>query len=65
MLRLKELRDAQDLSQEDLAKLAGVSWKTVQRTERQGTASMKTLRAFAVALGCKVDDLFPDPERVA
>lgn len=65
MLRLKEIREAQDLSQERLAQLSGVSWKTVQRSEREGTASMKTLRAFARALGCKVDDLFPDPEKVA
>lgn len=67
MLRLKELRADHEppLTQEELAYRSGVSVRTVIRSEAKGTASMKTLRAFADALEVTVDQLFPEPEKVA
>jgi transcriptional regulator with XRE-family HTH domain len=70
VLRLKEVREAQDppVSQEALARRAGVSVKTVHRAERLGTAHSETIRALARGLGVPIDDLFepePDPEKVA
>jgi transcriptional regulator with XRE-family HTH domain len=67
VLRIRELREAHDprFSQEDLAYRAGVSVKTVARAERRGTASSKTLWAFAQALDVTVDELFREPEAVA
>jgi len=60
MLRLKELREAQDprLSQEGLARAAGVSVKTVARAERVGRASTSTLSRLATALNVSIGELF-------
>jgi transcriptional regulator with XRE-family HTH domain len=65
MLRIKEFRDAHELTQEALAYRAGVSVRTVYRAEHRGTASMQTLQLLARALDVTVDDLFPEPEGVA
>jgi transcriptional regulator with XRE-family HTH domain len=70
VLRLKELREAQDppVSQEALARKAGLSVKTVHRVERLGQAHSDTVAALARALGVPIDDLFkpdPEPEKVA
>ena len=65
MLRLKEVREAQDppVTQEALARRAGLSVKTVHRAERLGQAHSNTVAALARALGVPIDDLFePDPD---
>jgi transcriptional regulator with XRE-family HTH domain len=57
-LRIKELRKARDLSQERLAYLSGVSFKTIARMEREDRASATTLNKVATALQVNVGDLF-------
>jgi transcriptional regulator with XRE-family HTH domain len=57
--RIKRLREAKGLSQEALAKLAGVKYQSVQEWEREnGTApSRKRQAKVAVALGVSVPEL--------
>ena len=56
---LKEKRAEAGLSQKRLAKLSGVSFRTIQDWERKGTgrAVVGKLAKVARVLGCKVDDL--------
>jgi transcriptional regulator with XRE-family HTH domain len=49
--KIRRLRDIQGWSQELLAEAAGVSLRTVQRAEAQGTASRETRVCLAAALG--------------
>ena len=49
--RLKALRENQGWSQDQLASAAGVSLRTVQRAEADGTASRETKVCLAAALG--------------
>lgn len=63
MLRIKEHREAQGLSQEALAYLSGVSWKTVQRAETLRVASSRTLIKVAKGLKVGPGDLFSMPKR--
>lgn len=63
MLRIKELRRARGLSQERLAYLAGLSVKTVQRSEGNGGLHERTLRKIAKALGVEPGDLFEHDEK--
>lgn len=48
---LKEKRESQNLTQEELAKLAGVSVRTIQRIEAGTPPKGYTLKALAGALG--------------
>lgn len=58
--RVRVHRTAQGLDQRDLARLAGVSLKTVSNVERGTTRPRsKTAHAIAVALGVQLDDLWP------
>ena len=61
--RIKELREAQNMTQEDLSSKSGVSRGTIcaleNGTERATTT--KTLLKLAKALGATVDALFFDP----
>ncbi len=58
--KIKELRLNKSWSQEELAEKAGVSLRTVQRMELDGSASLKTRRAVADAL--EVEPAFLDPQ---
>jgi transcriptional regulator with XRE-family HTH domain len=49
--KLKQLRERWGWSQDQLANAAGVSVRTVQRAERDGTASRETKVCLAAALG--------------
>lgn len=55
--KIKTLRDAKAWSQAHLAEAAGLSLRTVQRVEAEGTASAETRLAIAAALGVSVEDL--------
>ena len=55
--KIKALRDARAWSQAHFAEAAGLSLRTVQRVEAEGTASAETRLAMAAALGVSVDDL--------
>jgi len=55
--RIKEHRLARAWSQEQLAELAGISTRTVQRLENGEQASLETLSALAAVLALRVSDL--------
>lgn len=57
---LKVFRVAHDLTQGELAALAGVSRRTILALEKgQTRPQIKTARAIAHVLGCRADVLFP------
>ena len=49
-MNLRELRDARGLSQDQLADMAGISTRTLQRAEASGQASPETWKCLAAAL---------------
>lgn len=55
--RLRQLRETRAWSQEQLAEVAGLSVRTVQRAESGGAASPETRMALAAALGMEPADL--------
>lgn len=55
--RLRDLRLAADLTQEQLAVKAGVTAKTVASAERGANVHKGTLTLLAIALGCEVEAL--------
>lgn len=57
--KLRRLREAKSWSQEHLASAAGLSSRTVQRVESDGSASAETMLALAGALGVNPGDLRP------
>jgi transcriptional regulator with XRE-family HTH domain len=60
--RVRSLRAARFLTQEDLSDLAGVGRATVARIEAgQITPRMRTVRSLATALGVEPRDLVSDP----
>lgn len=63
--RLKQLRQARRLTQEQLAERAGLSYKFIGEVERgRGNPTLTTLAAISDALGVGLIDLLAlDPER--
>ncbi|KRL26130.1 DNA-binding protein [Limosilactobacillus frumenti DSM 13145] len=57
--KIKQIRLAKHLSQEQLAEKSKVSVRTIQRLEAGEDASISTLNLVAGALGVEVGDLFP------
>jgi transcriptional regulator with XRE-family HTH domain len=55
--RLRKLRESRGWSQEQLASAAGLSVRTVQRAEADGTSSRETKVCLAAALGVPHADL--------
>lgn len=61
--QVKELRKEKCLSQEELAKLSGVSLRTVQRVEKEETVpSGETLKRILNALGTSYENLFQNSQ---
>ena len=58
---VKKLRDDRSWSQEHLATVAGLSLRTVQRVEAEGSAAAETRMAIASAFGVAVAELAPRP----
>lgn len=59
MLQIRKLREAQGLTQEGLARKAGLSVKTVVRADVGiGEPSGRTLKKLSRALGVPIGDLF-------
>lgn len=56
--RIRQLRLEKGWSQDQLATIAGLSTRTVQRIENGEQASLETLTAIAAALGLQVSDLY-------
>jgi DNA-binding XRE family transcriptional regulator len=61
-VKLKRLREARGISQEDLAKRLGIRQASVSKMERQADMSISTLRKFVQALGgsLELSIRFPD-----
>jgi transcriptional regulator with XRE-family HTH domain len=54
-----ELRTKKSWSQEELALAAGVNLRTIQRIEKEASASLQSKKALASALGIHISDLEP------
>ena len=54
---IRRLREDRAWSQEDLAQAAGLNSRTIQRIERDGTASLQSQRALADALAMDPTEL--------
>ena len=63
--RIRPLRLEKGWSQEQLATIAGLSTRTVQRIENGEQASLETLSAIAAALNVQVSDLNAPPPQQA
>ena len=63
--RLKKLRESRGLSQRELAKLSGVSLRSIQMYEQRvndsGKAQAQAVFKLSRAIGCTVEDLLEDP----
>jgi len=59
--RVRRLREERCWSQEHLATVAGLSLRTVQRVESEGSASAESRMAIASAFGLAPDGLSPAP----
>lgn len=58
MKKLKEMRRKKGLTQEQLGKLIGVSYRTIYQYETgRREPNLKGLRALANALNCRIDDI--------
>lgn len=63
--RVKQLRRAHRLTQEQLAERAGLSYKFIGEIERgSGNPSLDTLRKISLAFSIDVIELFGRPEKV-
>ena len=54
---LRELRAKANWSQEDLAAASGLSLRTIQRVEKDGSAALETRKALAAAFGLRPEQL--------
>ncbi|MRV70212.1 DUF4177 domain-containing protein [Duganella sp. FT92W] len=54
-----DLRTKKSWSQEELALAAGVNLRTIQRIEKEATASLQTKKALASAFSIHISDLEP------
>jgi transcriptional regulator with XRE-family HTH domain len=61
---IKRLRESKSWTQEHLASAAGVSLRTIQRMEADGSSSAESRLAVAVALGVPVENVNLAPEAV-
>lgn len=66
--KLKKIRESRQLSQSELAKLSGVSLRSIQLYEQRvndiDKAQAQTLYKLSCALGCNIEDLLERPEAV-
>ncbi len=54
---VKQLRSEKSWSQEELAIAAGLNLRTIQRIEKEATASLQSRKALASAFGVAIKDL--------
>ena len=58
MEKLKQKRIERGLTQEQLGRLVGVSYRTIYQYEAgRREPSLKILRALAIALNCTIDEI--------
>lgn len=66
MSKLRNTREAQGLTREELARQSGTSTSTIARIELNGhLPSVLTMRSIARVLGVTVDDLIPNEDVAA
>lgn len=58
---VRKLREAKAWSQDHLARVCGVSLRTIQRVEADGSAGAETKMAIASAFGISVEELASKP----
>lgn len=56
-MKLKELREKSNMTQEELARTSNISVYSIARIERTGKCSLKNAQKIAKALNIKIDDL--------
>ena len=61
---IKRLRKMADMTQEELAKRAGVDQTLISKVEKEvfSNLTLDTLRGIAKALRCKIVDLLPEED---
>jgi len=63
--QVRELRKARAWSQDELAMAAGLNLRTIQRIEKEATASLQSVKALASTFGIEVRDLeYEDSEMI-
>ncbi len=62
---LRLMRKTRHLTQEELSIAAGLSLRTVQRAERDGSISFSTLKSLAAAFEVDAEDLEARPEQTS
>lgn len=63
--KIKKLREARSWSQEHLSNVAGLSLRTIQRVEAEGSASAETKMAIASAFDIATEVLMPKQRKDA
>lgn len=58
MLKIKELREKRGLTQYQLAKQAGLNYRTIPAIENGGDVKISTLQRIADVLQVNIKDLF-------
>ena len=65
--KLKKIREAKKLSQNDLAKISGVKKRSIQLYEQRvndiNKAQAHTVYKLAKVLGCEIEDILENPEK--
>ena len=56
-MNLKKIREQKNISQKELAKLAGMHYRTVQEIELRDNTRIQTAIKLADALGVSLDEL--------
>jgi transcriptional regulator with XRE-family HTH domain len=60
-VRIREFREARDITQAELGALMGVSFQQVQKYEKgESSVAASRLPALCAALGVYINDLFPE-----
>ena len=66
--KLKTIREARSLSQNELAKLSGVSVRSIKKKKKKvndiDKAQAQTLYKLARVLGCSIEDILENPEKI-
>jgi len=57
--KVREIRERRGWSQEQLAELAGLNARTVQRLERSGNVSLETVKSVAATLEVEISEFAP------
>ena len=65
--KLKQIREANGLSQSDLSRISGVNLRSIQMYEQRKNdidkAQGQTLYKLSIALGCQIEDLLEQPNK--